>query len=490
MEPHLLRPMHFFACINYEDSYVQPLIVRALQAHFHDSSYTLVSSGDDVPTPTAPLLQITSYETIDFTHLLAHPITSFANAYVIRKALIRKHHLAYTVSAWCAKFPESPLQRHVKPTLHLELDYAEFLDDALLEAYELHDSFARNGARTAENSENGEAEDALEWWILKPSMSDRGQGIRIFSSEDELRAIFEEWEVESDSEDDEDPVSDPSPAAGIHEQDGEDDGPASNIEDNENPAVFNHTAGGITSLLRHFVVQPYIHPPLLFPAFGNRKFHIRSYVLALGALRVYLYEEMLALFAPLPYAPPSASPSGFDPGVHLTNTCLRNSPSEAYNNNTTGTNTTSGDSSPHPSTTPLTLFSSLPSSLPNDQTKNWKAITMDTIALATSELFLAAARTQSTHFQPLPNCFEIFGLDWMVDSSGHVWLLEVNAFPDFAQSGDGVGKGVVQGLWEGVLGLVGMAWFNGEQAQAQDEGKGTEERWGMRKLLDVDLGRR
>lgn len=486
MAPAPSRPLHFFALINYEDSYVQPLILRALQTHFLPSSYTLISSIDTIPTPWSPLLQITSYEKIDFTHLLAHPNTSFGNSYVIRKALIRKHHLAYTVSAWCTKFPESPLQRHVKPALHLELDYAEFLDDALLEAYELHDSFARNAARTAGNSANGEADEALEWWILKPSMSDGGQGIRVFSTEDELRAIFEEWEVESGSEADEDPISDSLPAASLQEQGPENGGSSSKVVGDENSASSNQPAGVITSQLRHFVVQPYIHPPLLFPAFGNRKFHIRSYVLALGALRVYLYEEMLALFAALPYAAPSASSSSFDLSVHLTNTCLHDVSSEVY----ATTTTTTGHNDSDPTTTPVTVFSSLASTLPSDPTKDWKASTTDTIALATSELFLAAARTQSTHFQPLPNCFEVFGIDWLVDSSGHVWLLEVNAFPDFVQSGDGAGRGVVQGLWEGVLGLIGMAWFNGSGGKDGEGVNESERRWGMRKVLDIDLGRR
>ena len=38
-------------------------------------------------------------------------------------------------------------------------------------------------------------------------------------------------------------------------------------------------------------------------------------------------------------------------------------------------------------------------------------------------------------FFPLPNCFELFGFDLLVDSSWHVWLLEANAEPDFAQTG-------------------------------------------------------
>lgn len=51
----------------------------------------------------------------------------------------------------------------------------------------------------------------------------------------------------------------------------------------------------------------------------------------------------------------------------------------------------------------------------------------------------------------------------------------------------------MQGLWEGVLGLVRMAWFNGDGGKAEEEGEegnGVEGRWGMRKVLNVDLGRR
>lgn len=410
----------------------------------------------------------------------------FANAYMIRKALIRKHHLAYTVSAWCTKSPDSRLKDHVKlPTLHLEVDYAEFLDDALLEAYELHDSFARNGARLIANDSSDDASNGLEWWILKPSMSDRGQGIRIFSSADQLHAIFEEWEADSESEADLESIASSSAApAVLLERSEKSEERVTDIADMDS-AMSQQAAGVITSQLRHFVMQPYINPPLLFPAWGNRKFHVRSYVLALGALRVYLYEEMLALFAPLPYVPPSTSPSGFDPRVHLTNTCLQTKPSEDEPKLATTNRTT----------TPVTLFSTLPSALSSDPTKDWKTTTANSIALATSQLFLAAARTQSTHFQPLPNCFEVFGLDWMLDATGQVWLLEVNAFPDFAQSGNGVEKGIVQGLWEGVLGVVGMAWLNGNEGNIKDGSKmememEMEGRWRMKKVLDVDLGRR
>ena len=37
-------------------------------------------------------------------------------------------------------------------------------------------------------------------------------------------------------------------------------------------------------------------------------------------------------------------------------------------------------------------------------------------------------------FFTLPNCWEHFGFDLLVDASWHVWLLEANAEPDFRQA--------------------------------------------------------
>ena len=333
----------------------------------------------------------------------------------------------------------------MKPSLDFELDYAEFLDEALVEAYELHDSFAHNAELPLEER---------QWWILKPSMSDRGQGIRLFSSEGELRSIFEEWEADA-------PDSDVS-----EDEDAQD----------ESRSLVDEAKDGImTSHLRHFVVQPYIDPPLLFPSFQNRKFHLRSYVLAIGSLRVYVYQEMLALFAPQPYVPPSAS---LDPEIHLTNTCLQTP------------NLTENTDAPSNS---VYLLSSLP--IPPDQ----RSSILDQISTATGELFEAAARGQLVYFQTLPNAFEIFGLDWLVDADGNCWLLEVNAFPDFRQSGEG-GKSVVKGVWEAVVGIAIKGFFgmggeeavaDGEKVEVEVRDKGREEeKWGMRKVLDIDLGRR
>jgi tubulin--tyrosine ligase len=436
-----------FALVDYEDQYVQPLIISALKKRLPASTYELITSIKQLPSPSARLLQWVQYESIDFDHLMDQSSTSTANAYVIRKALIRKHYLSTTIANWITKYPDSVLKKHVKPSAEFEVDYAEFLDDALVEAWDLKESWAKN-----EEKEEKER----EWWILKPGMSERGQGIRLFSTEEELTSIFEEWDPPSDDEDED-----------------EEDARSDAGDDND---------GIMTSQLRHFIAQPYIHPPLLLePPASNpsdasllRKFHIRTYVLATGALQIYVYRPMLALFAARPYVPPWDDVLQADREeamkAHLTNTCLQDS----------------GDREGS-----VGLFWSLPDTLPTQpfiaptQTADWKAAIFAQLCKITGETFEAAARGMSIHFQPLPNAFEIFGLDFMVgiepDGELRCWLLEVNAFPDFRQTGDEL-SGMIEGLFEGVVDKA-VAGFFGVEMQGGKEDE-------MVKVLDIDLGRR
>ncbi|EMC93103.1 hypothetical protein BAUCODRAFT_273847 [Baudoinia panamericana UAMH 10762] len=425
--------------VDYEDQYVQPLLLAALKARLPSELLVFVHESEQPPPLNGKLLQWRQYENIDFEHLLEHPKTNLANSYVIRKALIRKHYLSTTVSHWLIKRPESTLKDHVKGSVEFEVDYAEFLDDALVEAFELKEAWAKNeGLDAAEK----------EWWILKPGMSERGQGIRLFSSEEELTSIFEGWDPSSDDEDDAVSVSDEKPSASG------DDG---------------HDGNGImTSQLRHFIVQPYIHPPLLLPPphpSAGRKFHIRTYVLAVGALKVYVYRPMLALFAAKPYTAP-AEASTADPNEelasHLTNTCLQNGAREGS----------------------VHAFWSLPSSLPG-LSDEWRGDVFAQICAVTAETFEAAARSMSIHFQVLPNAFEIFGLDFLVDAKGTAWLLEVNAFPDFAQTGEEL-QGLVKGMFEEVVEAAVKPFFGLEDEELAGAKAASE----MAMVLDVDLGRR
>jgi tubulin--tyrosine ligase len=429
-----------YACIDYEDPYVQPLLLNAIKARLPSELLVLVKDASELPSNDSKFLQWRQYESLDFDRLMSGSDTSLSNSYVIRKALIRKHYLSMTVSHWLTKNPESALKRHVKPGVEFEVDFAEFLDDALIEAFELHESWQRNESK--EPSER-------EWWILKPGMSDRGQGIRLFSSEEELTEIFEEWDPPSDDEEEEDDDE------AAHSGDEADAGPK--FEDNDDGT------GIMTSQLRHFVAQPYIDPPLLMPSdhpSAGRKFHIRTYVLAVGALKVFVYKPMLALFASKPYSPPSSEETQPDLSAHLTNTCLQTGEREGS----------------------VHAFWSLPSTLP-ELPADWREVVFKQICESTGQVFEAAARSMSIHFQPLPNAFELFGLDFMVDAEGTTWLMEVNAFPDFAQTGDEL-QDLVKNLMEDVVDVAIKRFFG-----VKDEVESAKDGSGLVEVLNIDLGK-
>lgn len=440
-----------FAIVDYEDAYVQPIILSALRALIPPNRLHLLSPdqtrslAEQVPK-AAKVLQIRAYESIDFDHASANPATSLVNSYVIRKALIRKHFLSTTVDHWVAKNPASPLRGHVKASEPFEVDYAEFLDDALDETFDLRASLERNGG----GDEGCLEADKREWWILKPSMSDRGQGIRLFSTMEELQGIFDGWEAEMPSSDDEDDEND------------DDDGNGAGADGDDRDGIT-------TSHLRHFVAQPYIHPPLLLPECGNRKFHIRTYVLCVGALKIYVSRSMLALFAGRAYSAPWEKKNGGGAGddapeedegyldAHLTNTCIQGPKADAGS---------------------VRRFWDVPGL--EDTAKDDIFAQVCTV---TGEVFEAAAKAMMVHFQPLGFAFEVFGLDFLVDAAGRAWLLEVNAFPDFKQTGDDL-RDVVAEFWEGAVNK-GVAPFVGA-GSANESGKGD----GMVLVRDVDLGRR
>lgn len=416
-----------YSIVDCDAPYVQDVVEQALKRRLEGIHYKPILALSELPDPSLPVFQYREYERLDFEHILSHPSTSLSNAYIIRKALIRKHYLSNTVASWVSKHPDSVLRSHFKPAVDFELDYAEFLDDALLEAYELRESLEKNEERS--DSEK-------EWWILKPGMSDRGQGIRLFSSEDQLREIFEEWEV--DEPDDE-----------------------SGSERFDDDAAVDNKHGVIVSQLRHFIAQPYIDPPLVLPSSNGRKFHIRTYVLAVGALKVYVFKEMLALFAAKPYCPPSEEDDDVkDLARHLTNTCFQE-----------GGSTNEGS---------VRRFWKLDHHVPGLK-PDWKENIFDQICAVTGEVFEAASRGMMVHFQAIPNAFELFGLDFLVDKSGTAWLLEVNAFPDFAQTGEELKEVVIGQLFEESVDVAVKPFFG-----MDGKVEGSEN---MRLVADINLGR-
>lgn len=76
----------------------------------------------------------------------------------------------------------------------------------------------------------------------------------------------------------------------------------------------------------------------------------------------------------------------------------------------------------------------------------------DQIHAITGELF-AAYENEYSIFCPMPQCYELYGLDFIVDNDMQVHLLEVNPGPDFKQTGGRLRRVIIQ-LWEQVFRLT------------------------------------
>ena len=354
-----------------------PLVVAFARRGF--SVETSFSVLQNIPSnPHLRIFHYGEYEQIDLDLVQSHPTQYFVPLFIYRKALIRKHYLANTVRHYAAKNPDSALAAAFPQSYLLEVDYAEFLDDALDEAYELRQEIEEGG----------------KTWILKPSMSDKGQGIRLFETVDQLQAIFDSFEeAESDDEDDQD---------------------ADNGKDSDDNGV-------IISQLRHFVVQEYQREPLLLEEYSRRKFHLRVYIVCQGNLKVYVYENILALFADASYVAPDSNDEIMDLAGHLTNTCLQEGKD--------------------PLVVPFWQLKGL-----DDKQKESVFAQVKQIS---GQLFQAAASVDRINFQPMENAIEIFGVDFLVNQDLSVKLLEVNSYPDFKQTGDSL-KELISTLFDAV----------------------------------------
>ncbi|KAL1690355.1 tubulin-tyrosine ligase family-domain-containing protein [Schizophyllum commune] len=347
--------------------FTESLVLRAIQKL--SSPPQVVSSLPQIG-PRTKLLQWSTYDDMDheLTHLRRSSV--LASSYVIRKALIRKHFLSRTIHAYLTKHPDSILKEASPRTYEIEISYADELDEIFAdELYELE-----------QDLEQG------RWWILKPGMADRGNGIRLFNSRDTLTKIFEDFEDDSEDEDEEKDVG----------------------------------TGVVTSQLRHFVVQ----------------FHLRAYCVASGALTLYLYDRILALFSSVPYAPPESSPddADIDLAPHLTNTSLQTHRGEEgvrLLDELVGCTILGSEDGA--ATTEATF------------TKAHIADIVSQMREILSETF-KAAMANPVHFQPIPNAFELFGVDFLVQhnpTAGStagtqpflVKLLEINAEPAIELTG-------------------------------------------------------
>lgn len=153
------------------------------------------------------------------------------------------------------------------------------------------------------------------------------------------------------------------------------------------------------------------------------------YVLAVGALKVYVHHPFLALFAPTPYVfPPTRTANGqIDLSSHLTNTCLQTPDREDGHSQGEKGESEEARSIVVATWQSLSAFVILDGPFKGETVGEERMRKVeDAVAETVRETFKAGVSSGSG-FQVLPNCFEIFGLDFLVDDAFAVSLLEINA---------------------------------------------------------------
>lgn len=495
------------AFVSFPSPYTQTLLLRALTATLPALSLSLLPPDPEAP----PRLQWADYDLMTFDVPHRNP-SYLLSSYVYRKALIRKHQLHQTVTEYLAKAShrgiESSLTTGVPQGWTIDVQFADELDELLMDdLYELADAMHANEGKDAEDR---------QWFILKPGFADRAQGIRLFSTEEEMRDIFEEFEPpssdeEDDDEDDDDESDEDSDAeepssrpgaegreSGVLEEqtrklalgDGDGDGDDSDDEGNGGTAVM-------TSHLRHFVIQELLPDPVLFDlkdTGAGHKFHLRAYVLVTGSWTVHLSRTMLALFAGAPFSPPSAG-GDIDLQPHLTNTCLQ--VSRAASAGGPADPQTDAFGAPVPEDDLVRLFWDLEGEdalayqrggyAPRGKiTSAWLDGVFARAGDVCAEAVRAGAECGSFGLQLMPNAFEIFGVDLVLthpppgsppDTLPRVALLEFNASPDFVQSGDALRPRLFE-MFKGVVHIAVAPLFGLQTIDTEEEDKKPED-WDM-----------
>jgi tubulin--tyrosine ligase len=377
--------------LDIDEPYTRNMIQRAFSDR-KEYFRTELGPGEGMEAVSLPGtcdFQWAEYERVDWTAVLAGK--HGASSYCIRKGISRKAQLALYTHRHVCKFPDSVLKDAMPLTLILETwsvweyDMAPNMDglagivigasDKSTNRRELLDQCLSEARRAMIKAEEEDIEDSEPIWILKPSTNNKGAGIQIVHLYEQLVDIC--W-------------SEPD--------------------------------------IREWVLQRYISAPLLL---RRRKFHIRAYVVAVSALRVYLSHDCLALCSGTKYRKNDTG----NLFAHITNTAYQDlDPNFSeedciylWNEETIA---------------PILVGDKTCTNI--NQAREMVLHVIKQMEAITGELF-RAYQTEFGVFSPIDGCFEQYGLDFIVDSQWRVSLLEVNPGPDFKQTGDRLGR-VIQNL--------------------------------------------
>ena len=345
------------------------------------------------------VVQLCDFDRIDWVPVMSG--RHHAASYLVRKGLSRKAQLSLQLKRYASKHPGSCITHALPYTVVLET-WDAHEDDMKMDFGGVKASFGNmnsmmNCSSTLRerldwclNDSKEEVQDPSrdDWfWILKPSYTNKGSDIAICGDWDD---VLDGLEAVPD--------------------------------------------------IREWVLQRYIEAPMLWT--GGYKFHLRVYVLCVGALKVYVYDGILALLAAHKYNMDSIGPESVY--RHLTNTAR------------------SCEDVDFDEALFVKTLDDMPDSVRGGPVRGARVVkeVREQINGITGELF-AAFENEYTVFSPMDNCFELYGLDFMVTDDGagdgtegvQVTLLETNPGPDFKQTGDRL-RGVIVRLWENTCRVV------------------------------------
>jgi tubulin---tyrosine ligase len=155
-----------------------------------------------------------------------------------------------------------------------------------------------------------------------------------------------------------------------------------------------------------WVLQRYVDRPLLV---RGCKFHLRVYVVAFGDLCVYLNTNILSLIAVRKY-----STDHTERLSHLTNTCLQM------------------DQESFSETDNIRTLQELVDDGILDSEKTQHSVEL--MKQVMNDVF-SAVRGEFAAFSSVAHCFEMYGIDFLLDQDYNPHLLEVNCGPDFKATG-------------------------------------------------------
>ena len=341
-----------------------------------------------------------------------------ASNFCVRKGLGRKAVMAEALRAHAAKCGAAcPLHAALPETVVVDavaafharpawLDFRSALAEALAEAETAIDAAAAAAAAAVPPA-------PPPLWVLKPSITNKGEGLCIVSNAADVAAAVRE-----------------------------------------------------TPEMGQWVLQRYVDRPLLLRpvpdwllsrllnsgrgasgggggSAGTHKFHLRVYVLAAGALAVHVFREALVLIAAEPYDRAGA----LDPArraAHVTNTCVARDEAGADFDEALHVRS-SGELA--------ALLLASGAAATRDDAEARVAAVFAEVRAAVAHCFRAMEGRVGLYL-PLPApSFELYGVDFLVDADFRVLLLEFNPTPDVKMTG-ALLDGLVGRLIDGSVGIA------------------------------------